>query len=481
MSAPHRQVLKTAAIRSHRYRLTTRVLAALALAVCTPVWAGTLQGTAAYRERIALPPDAVFEAVLPEVSRADAPAEVLGRAKIDPAGHPPFRFEIGYGDAAVQLGKRYTVRAIVSHQGRLLFATDRAYPVLGDNNAPLKMLLVSARAGKQPPPRPGEAGTIGLPASYEGELPGAGGPILWHLDLLPEGRYQLRTFYKDKPEPNRFDDIGRWSPEPDTGRLALRGGRETPVFFMPESDGGVLRKLDRAGKPITSAHNDRLQRLPQPALIEPRLALTGMFTYMADAAAITLCADDRKLPVATEADYQALEAAYLQARQQAGQALLVSLEGLIASRPSMEAGAPPRTSLVVERFITVSPRESCGNPLTDSPLRGTYWKLVRLGETPVQVAEPQREPHLIFAADQPRISGSGGCNRVMGSFELDGEKLRLGRMASTMMACPRGMEQEQQFLRSLETVERYRISGSHLEMLDGAGTLIARFEAVALR
>lgn len=191
-------------------------LIALTWVACTPVWAwaGTLEGTATYRERIALPTDAVFEAVLQDISRADAPAEVLGRAAIDPARQP------------------------------------------------------------------------------------------------------------------------------------------------------------------------RLQRLPQPALIEPRLALTGMFTYMADAATITLCADGGRLPVAMEADYKALEAAYLKERRQPGQAQRVSLEGLIAPRPSMEAHQPPRLTLVVK---------------------------------------------------------------------------------------------------SIGKVERYRISGSHLEMLDAAGMVIARFEAVALR
>jgi META domain len=49
------------------------------------------------------------------------------------------------------------------------------------------------------------------------------------------------------------------------------------------------------------------------------------------------------------------------------------------------------------------------------------------------------------------------------------------------MACPTGMEQEQRFLRSVEKVERYRMRGSYLEMLDTAGAVIARFEAVALR
>ena len=342
---------------------------------------------------------------------------------------------------------------------------------------------MSVGAGRQPSPRTGsEAGGIDLPASYEGELPGAsGGSVLWHLDLLPLGRYQLRTTHKDEPEPNRFDDIGRWRREPDTGRLVLRGGRETPVAFMPVDGGRALRKAATAGIPDASSQSDRLQRLPQAALIEPRLTLTGMFTYMADAATITLCADGGRLPVAMEADYKALEAAYLKERRQPGQALLVSLEGLIAPRPSMEAHQPARLTLVVERFINVWPRESCGKPLVDSPLRGTYWKLVRLSDTPVQVTEQQREPHLILAGDTPRISGSGGCNRLTGGFELDGDRLRLRGMAGTMMACPTGMEQEQRFLQSIGTVERYRVRGSHLEMLDAAGTVVARFEAVALR
>ena len=109
-------------------------------------WAGTLQGTATYRERIALPDDAVLEAELQDISRADAPAAVLGRSRLDPAGQPPFRFEIAYDDAAVQPGRRYTVRATIKHQERLLFTTDRIYPVLDGRNAPLQYLSAVERS-----------------------------------------------------------------------------------------------------------------------------------------------------------------------------------------------------------------------------------------------------------------------------------------------------------------------------------------------
>lgn len=207
--------------------------------------------------------------------------------------------------------------------------------------------------------------------------------------------------------------------------------------------------------------------------------LTGMFFYMADAAIITLCADGRRLAVAMEGDYLALESAYLRDSRQPAQELLVSVEGTVETRPPMEGA--PRPHLVVKRFIGTWPRETCGNTLADSPLRNTYWKLVRLEGAPVPVAEGQTEPHLILASDELRVSGSGGCNRVMGSFELDGDRIRFNQVASTMMACADGMDIEQRFLKSLESVERLRISGSHLDVLDAGGAVVARFEAVTLR
>ena len=52
------------ALRQLRSITTASATALAALALPLPAQAGSLAGTAAYRERIALPPDAVFEAVL---------------------------------------------------------------------------------------------------------------------------------------------------------------------------------------------------------------------------------------------------------------------------------------------------------------------------------------------------------------------------------------------------------------------------------
>lgn len=38
--------------------------------------------------------------------------------------------------------------------------------------------------------------------------------------------------------------------------------------------------------------------------------------------------------------------------------------------------------------------------------------------------------------DDGRVAGSDGCNRVMGGWEADGNKITFSQMATTMMACP---------------------------------------------
>jgi putative lipoprotein len=94
--------------------------------------AGTVTGTATCRERLALPPEAVFEAILEDVSRADAPAEVLGRSRVDQPGPPPIRFEIAYDPARIDPRRSYVVRGRIRAGEQLLFTTEQSYPVLTD-------------------------------------------------------------------------------------------------------------------------------------------------------------------------------------------------------------------------------------------------------------------------------------------------------------------------------------------------------------
>lgn len=55
--------------------------------------------------------------------------------------------------------------------------------------------------------------------------------------------------------------------------------------------------------------------------------------------------------------------------------------------------------------------------------------------------------------DTSRLSGTAGCNRFTGGWKQDGATIKLGPIASTMMACPPpAMEVEQRVFALLEAV-----------------------------
>ena len=120
---------------------------------------------------------------------------------------------------------------------------------------------------------------------------------------------------------------------------------------------------------------------------------------------------------------------------------------------------------------------STGTRGAAEPLENTYWKLTRLGGTPVAEVSPQRGPHLILNPSTRRLNGSGGCNQVGGSYEVKGERLSLDSITTTLMACADGMDTEKDFLEALREVSGWRIAGQQLELLDDSGKVIAHFEA----
>lgn len=109
--------------------------------------------------------------------------------------------------------------------------------------------------------------------------------------------------------------------------------------------------------------------------------------------------------------------------------------------------------------------KGCGMPADDGDaLVGQEWRVNAIdGATP-----PGPRPAMLNFAEG-RISGTTGCNRVMGSYSLTGDRLTLDGVATTRMACPgAAMEQEAritQILRGPLTVVR----GKDGVMLTGDG------------
>lgn len=141
--------------------------------------------------------------------------------------------------------------------------------------------------------------------------------------------------------------------------------------------------------------------------------------------------------------------------------------------PVLTRGAGSSVNLIVQ------PVSVAGGTAT---LVSTYWKLVGLGGTPAVVLPDNREAHFILTAAGNSIAGTGGCNRMFGTYETGPDStltLKVGGMS--MMACEEPlMRQETNFVGALNATTNYRIDGEKLELRKGEQVL-ARFESRYLK
>ena len=107
-------------------------------------------GALTYRVRSALPPDAEVRIRLEDVSRADAPAVLLGEQVFATAGRQvPLPFEVTFDAAEIDPRHSYSLRArIEAADGRLLFLTTRSHPVISRDHPSFDVEVVLDPAPK---------------------------------------------------------------------------------------------------------------------------------------------------------------------------------------------------------------------------------------------------------------------------------------------------------------------------------------------
>ena len=247
----------------------------------------------------------------------------------------------------------------------------------------------------------------------------------------------------------------------------MRGMRVAGLLVMAAVAAWGCKK----GKESETAVDEK--REPPPP--SGQMSLQGMFSYMADAGVFMDCATRESWPVAHEGDNAALERAYGAAKIEPGAPLLVTVQGRLEKRPKVDSRGK-QTNLVVDRFVRTWPRETCGS-MEAAALEDTRWALLELNGKTITVTVNDKAPFLEMSSKKASAYGFGGCNRFFGSYQLSGKSLKFGAMGATRMACPEGMDQEQELFTALDATTRYEIHGSKL-LLYSDEKLLARFEAV---
>lgn len=473
--------------RAARSSLALFMVLAATTALRAPAIASTtakVTGVATYRERVALTPRAVFEASLLDVSRSDAPAEVISGVRKANPGQIPIAFEIAYDPRRINAARTYVVRATIYEDGRLRFTSDQAVPVLThEHGNRVRILMRGTSQGstdrlspwdrREPP----SLGTI--PATFTGLLPCADcSGIRYQVNLLPGGAFMQRKTYLRGRHESSYYDVGAWSLSGDRRTLTLKGGREEGEYWRV-TDSRTLQRLTREGNPIDSKRSYELTRSPSVLAMEPRLKMQGMFRAIADAPRFRECRSGLQWPVAMSGDYRALERAYRMRREAPGAELMVSIDGHVEQRPRME-GRGTEATLVMVKFMRAMPGEKCEERNARAGLANNRWRPIRIGDREVIVTGGEREPWIELDPRSKRVTGSGGCNRISGSYQAGDGTLRFGPLISTKMAC-QSMDTETRFLSALDNTRRYRILGRLLVLLDERGRLLARLEERNLR
>lgn len=104
-------------------------------------------------------------------------------------------------------------------------------------------------------------------------------------------------------------------------------------------------------------------------------------------------------------------------------------------------------------------------------LQGTIW---RLAKQSAAAAASGNGPQLQLL-EGGRAAGSDGCNRLMGSYTVTGDRLAFGPLASSRMACTQLAGSDAAFAAALARVTKWRLSGQRLELL-ADGSIVLEFE-----
>ncbi len=143
--------------------------------------------------------------------------------------------------------------------------------------------------------QPKEQALQPMQQSYQGLLPCADCSGLdTSLFLDEDGTFVLQETYRGAKDGDQtFASYGTWARTAD--KLVLTESNGEKRYFHPE--GKQLRMLDRSGAPIVSQLNYVLSPVTK-ALPKTPMPLTGLYTYMADAAVFKDCATGKTFPVA---------------------------------------------------------------------------------------------------------------------------------------------------------------------------------------
>ncbi len=410
-----------------------------------------IDGEAYYRERMALPPHAVISAA---ITKADGSLLACSFKEVENGLF--YRLYIPFADLRKQESP-LTITVTVFQENDSLFRGTQAITLSTEKNpfnVP-KLLLTRTLPDEATP------STLGVPSQYQS----ADKKITLYLE--PRGLFVLQK--------TTGITLGRWQQVERNHQIELVEGPSAPRIAAVLPQGTLLYSSQTTEKELAPV------RLALPA--QP-LRLSGKLTYTADSAMFQECGSGLNFEIHGPG-LPALQNS-MRALATPETSVLATLDATLVQRSPQKHGAEGAPQVLelsgLDSILRMEPGKTCPQTYAETNLQNTYWRLTRIGDTPVTVYPNQPEPHIVIQESRGNTgdaSGNDGCNNFFMPWEQDGTKLSFGQGGSTLMLCPAGESQGRAFLDALSKINNYQIRGSVLEMKKDTTPLLF-FEAVEL-
>ena len=454
-----------------------------------------LTGSVTYRERMALPPDAVIDVQLIDTSVADIAAQTVAADMINAEGRQvPVPFTLTYDPAKIEPAHRYSVRAnIRSGDGMLMFSSTQAYPVL-THGAPAKVNLIlhtvghgakpGAVAKKQTPQADSEGTASASPSAPP--TPGESVPPVTTSPPPPNEPAAGATTVSP-PEPEKSAAQAEPTPAPAESAAGLPSS--TPAELAPAPPPASTESVTApAPQETTPAEVAPSNSAPVPESTRPSTEPAAPAQAATEQAAPPA---EPPAPATSEAPPAPPESKRAEAPPAAAEPNASPESKTEPTTPTPEAKAAepeaplPEAPSASKRAELEAAAPDSAEPDSSSPpepnkaltpLADTQWKLIQLGGEKVVIDPLQKPVTLAFSPEGRRIAGSAGCNSYLGTFTDDHGVLELHPGNMTMMSCAEAANsRERKFIDMLRSADGYKLNGDVL-LLTSNGKTVAKFQ-----
>ncbi len=411
-----------------------------------------IEGEAHYRERMALPPHAVIAATL-----AQANGALLACSYKEVENGLFYRLYVPFAELR-KASSPFTLTVTIYQQSDSLFSGSQVVNLdMTQNPYSVPKLLLNRTLPDEATPE-----TIAVPSQYQS----ADKQVTLYLEQ--RGLYVLQKA--------SGITLGHWQQVERNHQLELVEGSAAPRVASLRPQGTLL---------YTSKTSEKELEPVKMALPEQPMRLSGKLTYTADAAVLQECSSGLNFEV------QGLGLPDVQKNlrkltSKSTEPVFATLDVTLMRRDAAKHGAEgwPHVLEIAgpDSILDMEVGKTCPQTYAGTSLQNTYWRLTRIGDTPVSVYPDQPEPHIVLQEGKRNtgdVRGNDGCNNFFMPWEQQGAELHFGQGGSTLMLCPQGDAQGRAFLEALSKTTSYQIRGSVLEMRNGAVPLLS-FEAVEL-